>query len=91
MYWYCSIRVYIWQIKQCFKCFRIDHVNTLVEVMLRLTASQYVLVSSILFSVSLSLWGALYEEKSGLSPVSHFQQYLVSCQKLNIIYIVHLT
>jgi hypothetical protein len=37
----------------------------------------------------LSLWGALSDERSGLSPVSHCQQYLVCCQKFNIIYIVH--
>jgi hypothetical protein len=39
----------------------------------------------------LSLWGALSDERSGLSPVSHCQQYLVHCQKCNIIYIVQVT
>jgi hypothetical protein len=36
----------------------------------------------------LSLRGALSDKRSGLSPVSHCQQYLVHCQKLNIIYIL---
>jgi hypothetical protein len=39
----------------------------------------------------LSLWGTLSDDRLGLSPVSHCQQYLVHCQKFNIIYIVHVT
>jgi hypothetical protein len=39
----------------------------------------------------LSLWGALSDERSGLSPVSHCHQCLVHCQRFNIIYIVHVT
>jgi hypothetical protein len=39
----------------------------------------------------LSLLGALSVERSGLSPVSHFHQCLVHCQRFNIIYIVHVT
>jgi hypothetical protein len=65
--------------------------------MLRLTvsqsASQYVLVSSPLWNLLpdiifclkvavLSLWGALSDERLGLSPVSHCQQFLVRCQNL---------
>jgi hypothetical protein len=30
----------------------------------------------------LSLFGALSDERSGLSPFSHCQQYLVHCQNL---------
>jgi hypothetical protein len=69
--------------------------------MLRLTVSQSVSMSwcqvhsgtcdQILFCLKvavLSLWGALSDERSGLSPVSHCQQYLVHCQRFNIIYIV---
>jgi hypothetical protein len=69
--------------------------------MLRLTVSQYVLVSSSLWDlwpdiisclkVAVSLWGVLSDERSGLSPVSHCQQCLVHCQKCNIIYILHVT
>jgi hypothetical protein len=68
----------------------------------RLSVSQYVLVLSpfcnlwpdIIFCMKvsvLSLWGALYDEMSGLSPVSHCHQCLVHCQRFNIIYIVHVT
>jgi hypothetical protein len=68
----------------------------------RRSVSLYVLVSSLLWDLwpdvifclkvaVLSLWGALSDEKSGLSPVSHCQQCLVHCQKCNIIYIVHVT
>jgi hypothetical protein len=32
--------------------------------------------------------GALSDERSGLSPVSHFHQCLVHCERFNIIYIV---
>jgi hypothetical protein len=39
----------------------------------------------------LSLWGALSDERSGLSPVSHFHQCLVHYQRVNIKYIVHVT
>jgi hypothetical protein len=39
----------------------------------------------------LSPWGALSDERSGMSLVSHCQQYLVHCQKFNIIYILHVT
>jgi hypothetical protein len=39
----------------------------------------------------MSLWGALSDERSGLSPVSLCQQCLVHCQKFNIIYFVHVT
>jgi hypothetical protein len=39
----------------------------------------------------LSVWDALSDERSGLTPVCHCQQYLVYCQKFNIIYIVHVT
>jgi hypothetical protein len=75
-----------------------------VKVMLRQTisqsVSQYVVVSDslwnpwpdVLFCLKvavLSLWGALSDERSGLSPVSHFHQCLVHCQWFNIIYIVH--
>jgi hypothetical protein len=48
----------------------------------------------ILFSVwklLCCLCGALSDERSGLPPVSHCHQYLVHCQKCNIIYIVHVT
>jgi hypothetical protein len=31
----------------------------------------------------------LYDERSGLSPVSHCHQCLVHCQRINIAYIVH--
>jgi hypothetical protein len=66
------------------------------------SVSQYVLVSSPLWNLRpdiifclkvavLSLWGALSDERSSLSPVSHCQQYLVHCQKCNIIYLVHIT
>jgi hypothetical protein len=66
------------------------------------SVSQYVLVSSSLWNLwpdiifclkvaVLSLYGALSDERSGLSPVSHCQQYLVYCQRFNIIYIVHVT
>jgi hypothetical protein len=67
------------------------------------SVSQDVLVSSPLWNLwpdiiffclkvaVLSLWGALSDERSGLSPVGHCQQYLVHCQKCNIIYIVHVT
>jgi hypothetical protein len=59
-----------------------------VKVMLRLSVSQYVLVSwplwnllpDIIFCLKvavLSLWGTLADERSGLLPVSHCQQYLV--------------
>jgi hypothetical protein len=41
--------------------------------------------------VVLSLWGALSDERTGLSPASHCQQYLVHSQKFNINYIVHVT
>jgi hypothetical protein len=37
----------------------------------------------------LSLWGALSHERSGLSPVNRCRQYLVHCEKCNIIYIVY--
>jgi hypothetical protein len=64
------------------------------------SVSQYVLVSSPLWNLwpdiifclkvaVLSLWGALSDERSGLFPVSHCQQYLVHCQKFNIIYMSH--
>jgi hypothetical protein len=43
----------------------------------------------ILYSVWKSLWGALPDERSVLSPVSHFHKCLVHCQRSNIIYIVH--
>jgi hypothetical protein len=33
----------------------------------------------------------VYDEGSGLSPVSHCNQCLVHCQRFNIIYIVHVT
>jgi hypothetical protein len=77
-------------------------VKVKVKVMLRQTISQYVLVSSSLWNprpdviiclnvAVLSLWGALSDERSGLSPVSHCQQCLVHCQRFNIIYIVHVT
>jgi hypothetical protein len=77
-------------------------VKVKVEVMLRLTVSQYVLVSSALWNLwpdnifcrkvsVLSLWGALSGEKSGLSPVGHCYQCLVHCQRFNIINIVHVT
>jgi hypothetical protein len=57
------------------------------------SVSQYVLVSSSLWELwpdiifclkfaVLSLWGALTDERSGLSPVSHCQQYLVHWQNL---------
>jgi hypothetical protein len=39
----------------------------------------------------LSLWGPLSDERSGMSPASHYQQYLVLCQKFNVIYILHVT
>jgi hypothetical protein len=39
----------------------------------------------------LFLSGALSDERSGLSPVSLCQQYLVHCQRFNIIYIVRVT
>jgi hypothetical protein len=39
----------------------------------------------------MSLWGALSDERSGLSPVSHCHHCLVHCQIFNIIYIVHVT
>jgi hypothetical protein len=63
------------------------------KVMLRLTVSQYVLVSSPLWNLwpdiifclkvaVLSLWGALSDKTSCLSLISHFQQYLVHCQNL---------
>jgi hypothetical protein len=66
------------------------------------SVSQYVVVSSSLWNpwphvifclkvAVLSLWGALSDERSGLSPVSYFQQCLVHCQRFNIIYIVHVT
>jgi hypothetical protein len=66
------------------------------------SVSQYVLVSSSLWNLwpdiifclkvaVLSLWSALSDERSGLSPVSHCQQYLVHCQKFNMIYIVYVT
>jgi hypothetical protein len=66
------------------------------------SVSQYFLVSSSLWilwsdiiicpkAAVLSLWGALSDERSGLSPVSHCQQYLVHCKKFNIIYMVHVT
>jgi hypothetical protein len=59
------------------------------------SVSQYVSVSNQLWNLwpniifrlkvaVLSLWDALSDEKSGLSPVSHCQQYLVYCQ--NVIY-----
>jgi hypothetical protein len=68
----------------------------------RRSVSQYVVVSSSLWNpwpdiifclkvVVLSLWGALFDERSGLSPVSHFHQCVVHCQRFNIIYIVHVT
>jgi hypothetical protein len=61
--------------------------------MLRLIVSQYVLVSSSLWNpwpyiifclkvAVLSLWGALSDERSGLSPVNHCQQYLIHCQNV---------
>jgi hypothetical protein len=66
------------------------------------SVSQYVLVSSSLWNlwpdiifclkvVVLSQWGPISEERPGLSPVSHCQQYLIHCQKCNIIYIMHVT
>jgi hypothetical protein len=66
------------------------------------SVSQYVFVSSSLWNpwpdiifclkvAVLPLWGALSDERSGLSPVSHCHQYLVHCQRFNIIYIVHVT
>jgi hypothetical protein len=73
-----------------------------VKVMLRQMVSQYVLMSSSLWNLwpdvifclnvaVLSLWGSLSDERSGLSPVSHFHQCLVHCQRCNVIYIVHVT
>jgi hypothetical protein len=66
------------------------------------SVSQYVLVSSPLWNLwpdvtsclkvaVLSLLGALSDEKSGLSSVSHCHQSLADCQTFNIIYIVHVT
>jgi hypothetical protein len=68
------------------------------------SVSQYVLVSNsiwnlwtdIIFCLKvavLSLWGALSDERSGLSPVSHCHQchWWHHCQRFNIIYIVHVT
>jgi hypothetical protein len=59
------------------------------------SVSQYVLVSSSLWTLwpdtritfylkvaVLSLWGALSDERSGLSLVSHYHHYLVHCQNL---------
>jgi hypothetical protein len=81
-------------------------VEVKVKVMLRLTVSQsvsqYVLVSSSLWNLwpdiifclkvaVLSLWSALSDERSGLSPVSHCHQCLPNCKQINIIYIVHVT
>jgi hypothetical protein len=68
----------------------------------RRSVSQYVVVSSSLWNLwpdiifclkvaVLSLWGALSDERSGLSSVSHFHQCLVHCQRFHIIYIVHVT
>jgi hypothetical protein len=51
----------------------------------------YLVLLDILKFAVLSLWGALFDERSGLSPVSLCLQYLVHCQKFNIIYIVHVT
>jgi hypothetical protein len=71
-------------------------VKVKVKVMLQLTVSQsWCHVHSgtcdqILFSVW-KLLCCLPDERSGLSPISHCQQYLVHCQKFNIIYIVHVT
>jgi hypothetical protein len=74
-----------------------------IKVMLRLkvsqSVSQYVLVSrnlcpDIILCLKvavLSLWGALSDERSDLSPVSQCHQCLVHCQRFNIIYIVHVT
>jgi hypothetical protein len=64
--------------------------------------SQYVVMSSLvcnlwpdiifcLKAAVLSLWGALSDDRSGLSPVCHFQECLVHCQRFNISYIVHVT
>jgi hypothetical protein len=39
----------------------------------------------------LSLWNTLSDERSGLSPVSHCRHFLVHFQRVNIIYIVHVT
>jgi hypothetical protein len=82
--------------------------NVKVKVTLRLTVSQYVLMSSpfwfpwpyvcncwrlllcicgawpdIIFCLAVAvlfLWGALSDERPGLSPVSHCQHYLDHCQ-----------
>jgi hypothetical protein len=65
----------------------------------RRSVSQYVVVSSSLWNpwpditfclqvAVLSLWGALSDERSGLSPVSHFHQCLVHYQRFNIPYIL---
>jgi hypothetical protein len=58
-----------------------------VKAMLRLTvlvsSSLWNLCPDIIFCVKvavLSLWGALYDERSGLSPVSHCHQCFVHCQ-----------
>jgi hypothetical protein len=75
-------------------------VKVRIKVMLRQTVSQNVVVSSSLWNpwlyitfclkvAVLFLWGALSDERSGLSPVSHFNQCLAHCQRFNIIYIVH--
>jgi hypothetical protein len=54
------------------------------------TCDQIFIIFGLIVAV-LSLWGALSDETSDLSRVSHCQQYLVHCQKFNIIYIVHVT
>jgi hypothetical protein len=66
------------------------------------SVSHYVLVSSSLWNLwpdiilclkvaVFFLWGALSDERSDLSPVSHCHQCLVHCQRFNIIYIVQVT
>jgi hypothetical protein len=66
------------------------------------SVSQYVLGSSSLWNLwpdiifylkvaVLCLWGALSDERAGLSLVNHCQQCLVLCQKCNILYFVHVT
>jgi hypothetical protein len=93
-----------WDVRSVFCHPFVSRAQVKVKVMLRPTVSQSVrlivkftleIVTGYYFLSEsccvISVGRPLYDERSGLSPVSHCHQCLVHCQRFNIIYNVHVT